>query len=47
MGYWNSSTIWIATGKFRFDYKLKEHTMVEFDKMGDQGTFFEVRTDEY
>lgn len=47
MGYWNSSAIWIATDKFRFDYKLKGHTLVEFDKMGDQGTFVEVRTDEY
>lgn len=46
MGYWNNSAIWIATDKFRFDYKLKGRILVEFDKMGDQGTFVEVRTDE-
>jgi hypothetical protein len=54
MGYWNSPSnpyktdvdIWIATDKFRFDYKLKGDTLIEFDKMGDQGTFIKVQTDE-
>ena len=46
MGYWDSSTIWISTDKFRFDYKLKADTLIEFDKMGDQGTFIKVYTDE-
>ena len=46
MGYWDSSAIWISTDKFRFDYKLKGDTLIEFDKMGDQGTFIKVKTDE-
>jgi hypothetical protein len=46
MGYWDSSAIWISTDKFRFDYKLKGDTLIEFDKMGDQGTFIKVQTDE-
>lgn len=46
MGYWDSSAIWISTDKFRFDYKLKGDTIIEFDKMGDQGTFIKVLTDE-
>ena len=37
LGYWDSSTIWISTDKFRFDYKIKGDTLIEFDKMGDQG----------
>lgn len=46
MGYWSDSAIWIATDKFRFDYKVKGRALIEFDKMGDQGAFVEVRTDE-
>ena len=46
MGYWGSSEIWISTDKFRFDYKLKGDSLIEFDKMGDQGTFIKVYTDE-
>jgi hypothetical protein len=46
MGYWDSSSIWISTDKFRFDYKLKSDTLIEFDKMGDQGIFIKVYTDE-
>ena len=46
MGYWGSTAIWISTNKFRFDYKLKGDTLIEFDKMGDQGTFIRVYTDE-
>jgi len=46
MGYWDNSTIWVATDKFRFDYKLKSDTLIEFDKMGDQGKFIKVYTDE-
>ena len=46
LGYWDSSTIWISTDKFRFDYKVKGDTLIEFDKMGDQGDFIKVYTDE-
>lgn len=54
MGYWTSPNnpyktdgdIWIATDKFRFDYKLKGDTLIEFDKMGDEGTFIKVQTEE-
>jgi hypothetical protein len=46
MGYWDSTTIWISTDKFRFDYKVKDDTLIEFDKMGDQGKFIKVYTDE-
>lgn len=53
MGYWNSPDnpykadvdIWIATDQFRFDYKLKGDTLIEFDKMGDQGKFVKVDND--
>ena len=41
-----SSTIWISTDKFRFDYKLSGDTLIEFDKMGVQGKFIKVYTDE-
>jgi hypothetical protein len=46
MGHWDSTTIWISTDKFRFDYKIKGDTLIEFDKMGDQGRFIKVYTDE-
>lgn len=46
IGYRDSLTIWISTDKFRFDYKIKGDTLMEFDKMGDQGTFIKVYTDE-
>ena len=46
LGYWDSSLIWIATDKFRFDYKLKGDTLIEVDKMGDQRTFIKVYTEE-
>jgi hypothetical protein len=54
MGYLNSPAnpykadvdIWIGTDKFRFDYKLKGDTLIEFDKMGEQGIFIKVQTDE-
>ncbi len=46
MGYWDSNTIWISTDKFRFDYKLRGDTLIEFDKMGEQGNFVKVYTDE-
>lgn len=46
MGYWSKHSIWIATDKFRFDYNLKGDTLMEFDKMGEQGMFFKVFTDE-
>jgi hypothetical protein len=53
MGYWNSPVnpykadvdIWIATDKFRFDYKIKDDTLIEFDKMGEQGKFVKVYND--
>ncbi|MFT3823658.1 MAG: hypothetical protein QM731_07045 [Chitinophagaceae bacterium] len=46
MGYRDSSTIWISTDKFRFDYELKGDTLIESDKMGEQGIFVKVQTDE-
>ena len=54
MGYRSSPTnsykadvhIWIATDKFRFDYKMKGDTLIEFDKMGDQGNFVKVYNDD-
>lgn len=46
MGYRDSNSIWISTDKFRFDYKLRGDTLIEFDKMGDQGTFIKVYTEE-
>jgi hypothetical protein len=46
MGYWDSTQIWIKTSMFRFDYKLKGDTLIEFDKVGDQGIFIKVYTDE-
>lgn len=53
MGYWNNtdnpfkaaSDIWIATDKFRFDYRLKGDTLIEIDKMGDQGKLIKVEND--
>ena len=36
----------ISTDKFRFDYKLNGDTLIEFDKMGDQGSFIKIYTDE-
>jgi len=53
MGYSNSpdnpyradTDIWIATDQFRFDYKLKGDTLIEFDKMGEQGKFVKVYND--
>lgn len=53
MGYCNSpenpykanADIWIATGKFLYDYKLKGDTLIESDKMGDQGKFIRVYND--
>ncbi len=46
LGYWDKNSIWIATRKFRFDYKIKGDTLIEFDKMGDQGTYIKVYRDE-
>jgi hypothetical protein len=53
MGYWHGPDnpykmdvdIWINTGKFRFDYKLKGDTLIDFDKMGEQGKFVKVYND--
>ena|ERR1700744_4915147 len=42
MGYWNSNSIWISTDKFRFDYRINGDTLIEYDKMGDQGKFVKV-----
>ena len=46
MGYWDKNAIWISTDKFRFDYRINGDTLIEFDKMGDQGKFIKVYTDE-
>ena len=53
MGYWNNPgqsykvdvDIWIDTDQFRFDYKITGDTLIEFDKMGDQGKFVKVFND--
>lgn len=50
MGYWNNPVkadvdIWIFTDKFRFDYKLKGDTLIEYDKMGVQGKFIKMHKD--
>ena len=45
MGFWNSLEIWIRTDKFRFDYKIKGDTLIEFDKMGDQGKYIKMTKD--
>lgn len=53
MGYWNNSNttiratvdIWIDTDKFRFDYRVKGDTLIEYDKMGEQGIFVKVYND--
>jgi hypothetical protein len=45
MAYWDDSTIMISTDKFRFDYKIEGDKLIEFDKMGDQGTFVKVQND--
>ena len=42
MGYWRSNSIWISTDKFRFDYRINGDTLIEYDKMGDQGKFVKV-----
>jgi hypothetical protein len=52
-GYWNSpnnlfktsADIWIQTDRFRFDYKISGDTLIEVDKMGDQGKFVKVNPD--
>lgn len=46
VAYVDRSTISIRTSKYRFDYKLKGDTLVEFDKMGNQGIFVKVKTEE-
>lgn len=46
MDYWDSRAIMIGTDKFRFDYKLKGDSLIEFDKMGDQGIFVKLHTDQ-
>ena len=53
MGYWNhpdnpikaNVDIWISTDRFRFDYKMKGDTLIEYDKMGEQGKFIKVYND--
>ena len=44
LGYWDSTTIWIKTDKFRFDYRVKGDTLIEFDKTGVQGKLIKVFT---
>lgn len=45
MGYRNSLKIWIRTDKFRFDYIIKGDTLIEYDKMGDQGKYVKMKED--
>jgi hypothetical protein len=44
MGFWHhdSTSIWIMTDYFRFDYRVAGNDLVEHDKMGDQGRFIKV-----
>ena len=42
MGYRDNSEIWISTNKFRFDYKIKGDTLIEYDKTGNHGKFIKV-----
>lgn len=46
LGFWNEKTIWILTDKLRFDYKIHGDSLIEFDKMGEQGIFIKVETDD-
>jgi|SRR5450631_2875363 len=46
IGYWDRGAIWIGTDKYRFDYKVKGDTLIEFDKMGDQGIFLKIYTED-
>ncbi|MBK9249790.1 MAG: hypothetical protein IPM69_17205 [Ignavibacteria bacterium] len=51
MGYWDKTRlipdmdIWVSTDKFRFDYKIKGDTLIEIDKMGEQGKLIRVYSD--
>lgn len=53
MGHWSgtdglykaNSDIWISTDKFRFDYKINGDTLIEYDKIGEQGKFVKVESD--
>lgn len=46
MGHWNEHSIWIETDRFRFDYSIFADTLIEFDKMGEQGKFIRVYSDD-
>lgn len=45
MGYWNDKMIWILTDDFRFDFNINGDSLVEVDKMGVQGVFLKMETD--
>ncbi len=38
-----SPRIWVSTDMFRFDYKLKKDTLIEYDKMGDQMILIRIK----
>lgn len=44
MGFFDSTTIWIAVYGVRLDYRIDGDTLIEFDKMGDQEKFIKVYT---
>ncbi|HYE54513.1 MAG TPA: hypothetical protein VD996_06705 [Chitinophagaceae bacterium] len=46
MGYWRDKMIWIATDKFRMDYKISGDTLIEYDKMGEQARLIRVYTED-
>ena len=46
MGNWNNKMIWILTDHYRFDFNINGDSLIEFDKMGVQGIFIKVETDE-
>lgn len=43
IGYFDSLNIWIETDKFRFDFKINEDTLIEYDKMGIQNKYLKMK----
>ncbi|MCB2408752.1 hypothetical protein [Hymenobacter lucidus] len=45
MGYHDSTSIWVLTDQFRFDYRIDGDELVEYDKMGTQAVLRRVYTE--
>jgi hypothetical protein len=51
MGFWNHPgnryqadvDIWVETKKIRFDFRVNGDTLIERDKMGDQGKYIKIK----